>query len=302
MNDKSLIEKWLSDDLTIEERRAFNTLEDTPFHKKIIEDAFKFKASHFLEMPDFESFKEQISEPEIAVKKLHWIKPMLKIASVLVVGLGIYYVFFLNMKTEVQTMVAEKTTIELPDTSIIILNALSEVRYNEKKWDSNREIELEGEAFFDVAKGARFDVVTEKGTVSVLGTEFNVKQRGDYFEVGCYEGTVRVVTNSNTEILEMGDNFIWSMGDMLTGRHNQKTPLWTKGSSDFQRIPVSEVLAELARQYDVNITFEGIDGNQLFTGSFVHTDLEDALISISEPLGLKYVILKPNMVRLITSD
>ncbi len=302
MNDKSLIKKWLSDSLTQEERIAFEALEDTPFHKGIIEDASKFRASHFSEMPDFETFKKRVAEPGLSVKMLHRIRPMLRLASVLIVGLGIYYFFFLNKTTEVQTLVAEKTTIELPDASRVVLNALSEVRYNEKDWGKKREIELEGEAFFDVAKGAKFDVVTTKGTVSVLGTEFNVKQRGKFFEVTCYEGTVRVVTNEKTEILEVGDEFKWNMGDVITSRHIQKVPQWTNNRSDFQRIPVSEVLAELERQYDVKLTVDGVDVNQLFTGTFRHTDLEDALSSISEPLGLKYEVIKPKLVRLSISE
>ena len=302
MNEKSLIEKWLSDDLTQEERTAFEALEDAPYYNEIIEDASKFKASHFSDMPDFETFKKRVAKPEVPVKKLYWLKPMLRIASVLVVSLGVYYFFFLNTMTEVQTMVAEKTTIELPDASHVVLNALSEVRYDEKNWENKREIKLKGEAFFDVAKGAKFDVVTAKGTVSVLGTEFNVKQRGDFFEVACFEGTVRVVTSERTEILEVGDNFKWHMGDVVTGRHIQTTPQWTKDRSSFQRVPVSEVVAELERQYDVNITIEGVDQDQLFTGTFVHTDLENALMSISEPLGLKYEVIKPKMVRLSTSE
>ena len=156
---------------------------------------------------------------------------------------------------------------------------------------------MEGEAFFDVAKGAKFDVVTTKGTVSVLGTEFNVKQRGNFFEVACFEGTVRVVTDDYTEILQAGDNFKLFDGEMATGKNTYEEPQWTKNRSYFQRVPVSEVFAELERQYDVTVTFEDIDSNQLFTGVFLHNDLETALMSVSEPLDLQYQILKPGMVR-----
>ncbi|CAM4082189.1 FecR family protein [Zobellia nedashkovskayae] len=302
MNKKSLIEKWLSDDLTEEERIAFEALEDTPFHKDIVANASKFKASGFSEMPNFKSFKKRIKAPEVPVKKLQWLNPMLKIASVLMLGLGVYYFLFMNVMTEVHTMVAEKTTIELPDSSRVVLNALSEVSYNEKNWEDKREIKLQGEAFFDVAKGAKFDVVTSKGTVTVMGTEFNVKQRGDFFEVACFEGTVRVVTDNKTEILKVGDNLKWYKGVLVTGQHTQKEPQWTKNSSAFQRIPVSEVLAELERQYDIKITLESVDVNQLFTGAFVHDNLENALMAISEPLSLEYEVIKPNTVRLSTSE
>ena len=68
------------------------------------------------------------------------------------------------------------------------LNELSQLEYNASKWDENRSLELKGEAFFDVEKGKRFDVTTEFGNVSVLGTEFNVLSRDSIFKVSCYEG------------------------------------------------------------------------------------------------------------------
>lgn len=299
MNTNDLIKKWLSDELSEQETKAFDALEDAPFNKSIVEDAARFKAEQFSKMPDFETFKRQHLAPkETPVRKLDWMRPMLRIASVLMIGLGVYYFFFLNRMTDVQTLMAQKTTIELPDTSKVVLNALSEVHYNAENWDEKREIELKGEAFFDVAKGAKFDVVTEKGTISVLGTEFNIKQRGSFFEVTCYEGTVRVVTPDHTEILKVGDNFQQYNGQVTTGRHTQEMPQWTNNMSDFQRIPVSEVFAELERQYGVALTFENIDTDQLFTGGFVHNDLENALTAITEPLGLDYQIINSDEVRL----
>ncbi|NJB71351.1 ferric-dicitrate binding protein FerR (iron transport regulator) [Saonia flava] len=298
MDKNKLIEKWLSGELTEEESKAFSTLEEAPFYTNIIEDASQFKASHFSSMPDFDVFKERITSEKTSVKTIDWFKPMMRIASVLIIGIGIYSIFFLNKMVEVETLVAEKTTIELPDESQVVLNALSEVRYNKKDWKTNREIELKGEAFFDVAKGAKFDVVTETGTVSVLGTEFNIKHRGDIFEVSCYEGTVRVVTSKNTQILQAGDNYKSINGEMLTGKQTNEMPKWINNMSEFQRTPVSEVFAELERQYGVIIETEKINTDQLFTGGFAHDNLQSALKAISEPLGMEYKIIKPNKVRL----
>ena len=300
MDTNDLLKKWLSNDLSHEEAQVFDALDDTPFYKRIVEDANSFKAEQFSKMPDFETFKKQrlVVEDTTKVRSLNWFKPMLKIASVLVIGFGIYYYFLFNQMTDVQTQVAEKTTIELPDGSSVALNALTEVHYNADTWNSKREIELEGEAFFDVAKGAKFDVVTQGGTISVLGTEFNVKQRESYFEVFCYEGTVRVVTPEHTKILKVGDHFKMYKDKAVTGKHTQKLPLWTDNMSDFQRIPVSEVFAELERQYGVALTFTNIDTDQLFTGGFVHDNLENALIAVTQPLDLDFLIINSDEVRL----
>ena len=302
MDQNQLIEKWLSDTLTEEEKKAFDALDEAPFYESIIEDASQFKASNFSKMPDFEDFKNRIPSKETPVKKLQWYKPMLRIASVLVLLFGVYYMFFFNAMTEVQTMVAQKTTIELPDASRVVLNAGSEVRYNKGNWDKNRAIELEGEAFFDVAKGAKFDVITPAGTVTVVGTEFNVKQRGTIFEVTCYEGLVRVTTITGTEILRVGDNFLAIDGEIKTAKHTAPSPEWISNKSQFKRMPVSEVFSELERQYGITIISEKIPTEVLFTGSFEHNNLENALKAVCEPLGLNFEILKQNKVRLSIRD
>lgn len=297
MNEDYLIKKWLADALTPEESEAFEALEDTALFKDIVADASAFKASQFSTVEDFQTFKERLQVDEKSVKKLDWVKPLMRIASVFVLGFALYFFFVYENLTSVRTEVGEKVSITLPDASLVTVNALSEIAYNEKKWDQKREIELEGEAFFDVAKGIKFDVITSTGKVSVLGTEFNVKQRGSFFEVRCFEGSVRVISIGNEEILEQGESFRVFNGIATSGRNMHSLPQWTKNFSNFQRVTVSEVFAELERQYGVKVTLEDVKTEQLFTGGFAHDNLDNALKSIAEPLDLEYAILQSDKVR-----
>ena len=159
-----------------------------------------------------------------------------------------------------------------------------------------------GEAFFDVAKGSKFNVITSEGVVSVLGTQFNVKQRGNYFEVKCFEGVVKVVSRSFTEELRGGDNFRLENGESSLGKNPYKHPQWTKNVSSFDRVSLSEVFAELERQYDINVKIENLGSDDLFTGGFVHDNLENALRSITEPLDLTYAIDSSDQVRIYPSE
>lgn len=300
MDTNVLIQKWLTGELSEEERKAFDALEEASFYKDIVEDASYFKASHFSEVNDFATFKDKYITEDVSetkVVQMQWYQPMLRIASVVVVAFGLYFAFLYNSDTQIDTAFAEKTTFTLPDASQVTLNAQSEVSYNSNDWDDKREIELKGEAFFDVAEGAKFDVLTDEGTVSVLGTEFNVKQRGSLFEVTCYEGTVRVVSNGITKILQAGDDFQRINGEIITGKNRVASPAWTNNMSYFKRLPVAEVFAELERQYNVKVEVENVPSEQLFTGGFAHDDLNTALKAVSEPLGLDYQILKDDMVR-----
>ncbi|MBT8179931.1 MAG: FecR family protein [Eudoraea sp.] len=297
MNKDELIKKWLADELSPEEASAFESLEDASFLKDIITDASAFKASHFSKPEDYQIFKDRLRDRDSRSKKVIWIKPLLRIASVFLIGFALYYFLWPNNLTEINTQFGEQLVVALPDESSVRVNAQSEIVFNEKKWASNREVKLEGEAFFDVVKGGRFQVVTPEGEITVLGTEFNVKQRGSFFEVKCYEGRVQVNSGDHMVILEVGDNFRSANGEISTGKNSFNTPQWTRNISNFQRIAVSEVFAELERQYGVEIIIEEINTDQLFTGGFVHDNLDKALKSITEPLQLDYKIITTDKVR-----
>jgi ferric-dicitrate binding protein FerR (iron transport regulator) len=146
---------------------------------------------------------------------------------------------------------------------------------------------LEGEAFFDVEKGKSFKVITDVGTVIVLGTEFNVKQRQDYFEVVCYEGLVLVETSNESLKLPAGKSFRIIKGEVFKSETQFESPTWTEDISTFHSVPFEMIIAEFERQYDVKIKVKKQYLDELYTGSFTHTDIETALKSIALPFNLE---------------
>lgn len=301
MEKDYLIEKWLQDDLTAEERKAFEALTEASSFQRILDNASHFKASHHSEVPTFETLSSQLPEHTL-VKKLHWRMPMMRIAGVAIVAIGIYFLFFASKLTYVETMASEKTEIVLPDTSTVTLNASSEISYSKSKWNKNRVVNLEGEAYFKVAKGAKFSVATSEGIVTVLGTQFNIKQRGDFFDVTCYEGRVRVDAQQGSKELLPGDTFRID-GELVSfSSTNFQQPSWTENISNFKSVPFEQVITELERQYNIEITYDGKIAGKLFSGSFVHNSLENALNSITTPLNLRYKIEASNQVFLINNE
>lgn len=115
---------------------------------------------------------------------------------VLMIGIPLYY---LNVKylsksyndklTEIITPMGSKTQLTLDDGTKVWLNAGSILRYNRNYNKSNRDLYLEGEAFFDVKKNAELPMVVRAGDLrlKVLGTAFNVKA---YKEEGTIETTL----------------------------------------------------------------------------------------------------------------
>ena len=302
MDKNTLLEKWLNDTLSDAEMKAFQEMDDYPFYKDIVDHASSFKASSFSGVADFDVLKERLSQKTATPSKLISSAWIMRIASVFVIGFALFYFFLFNTDVRVETLIGQKTTIELPDASVVVLNASSEIEYSKKGWVNNRSLNLSGEAFFDVTKGTTFDVITPSGTITVLGTEFNVKQRGAAFEVVCYEGSVRVATGPYSEVLKAGDRLRLSNGKLYVNKTTYRNPQWIGNVSDFQQVPFLEVIEELERQYQVKIIRKGVPVEALFTGGFVHDSLENALQSIAEPMDLNFVITDTNEVILTTRE
>ncbi|MHA7058162.1 FecR family protein [Aquimarina sp. M1] len=291
MDREYLIKKWLSDELTDTELEAFKKLDDYKMHTKILEGAQYFKASDVSEIEGIdEMYARMYHADKVVSEKTNWYIPLLKITAAIVVLLGVSFFFFSNNAATYKTLASQKLTIELPDASEVILNATSEIVFDEKTWNDKREVNLDGEAFFKVEKGSAFDVITKDGKITVLGTQFNVKNRENYFEVKCFEGLVKVESKEYDHNLPAGSTLRIIDGKITFETVNLNRPQWLSNISSFKSVPFYEVIKEFERQYNVSIMFEDIDTNRLFTGGFVHNDMEDGLKSITLPLDLTYNI------------
>ena len=292
MENEDYIKKWLEGTLDEKEKALFERTDAYKSLQDLSNSLMSFKAPEYDMDAGYEALNARISAKNGRVVSMSWLSPLLKAVAVLVAIAGSYFLFLLDPSIVVKTVAVEKTEITLPDSSFVALNALSRLAFHEKKWAKERRVQLDGEAFFEVAKGSRFDVITSAGTISVLGTAFNVVNRKDYFEVICYEGSVRVA--SGNEILILLPKQIFQKINGIGSRENEKDtnnlPDWRRGESSFESIPFHHVVQEFERQYNVSITTRNVDSDQLFTGTFTHSDLSLALKSIAIPLNLSYKV------------
>ncbi|MEZ4792948.1 MAG: FecR family protein [Gelidibacter sp.] len=286
MNRKELIYKWLNHELNADEIEAFKKLEDYDALVKLSDGVKGFKAPEYAASEELPSILQRIEHKKDSKKS--WFSIAMSIAAIFAVCFGFYY-YTTTLDSTFKTLAAQKQTIELPDGSTAHLNALSELRFNAHHWKKLREVQLDGEAYFKVAKGSKFEVKTDVGIVTVLGTQFNIKQRNSYFEVVCYKGLVNVRYGTYDINLPPGSRFLIRDGKLIaTEKEHSTVPSWIDNYSHFKSVPYKEVLAEFERQYDVTIDLKDVDDAQLFTGSFVHDNMETALKSITLPLKLTY--------------
>jgi len=299
MNKESLIKKWLAEELSETELNEFKQLNDYDMHMKVLEGAQYFKASEVSTVATIDEFYEKLENTSDSYsQKRSWYKPLLKIAAVLVVLLGTSLFFLTQNDNSFKTLASQKLTLELPDASEVVMNSKSELSFDEDEWNDKREVLLVGEAFFKVMKGASFDVITKNGKVTVLGTQFSVKDRGNFFEVTCFEGLVSVNHREGSHDLPPGSTLRIMDGIITFETVDFNRPQWLNNVSSFKSVPFYEVIYEFERQYDITIDLKDINAKRLFTGGFVHNNMEDGLKSITLPLDLTYSIDKDNNITL----
>lgn len=164
--------------------------------------------------------------------------------------------------------------ITLPDGSSVWLNANSTLKYPSRFDGNERVVELEGEAYFDVSHQASlvpFLVKTDKQTVEVLGTEFNVSAYSDDPETQTtlVEGRVRVATTADhrPHILAPGQQAVTLGKDIETKEVDIEPYIaWKNGHFLFDNTPLSTIADQLAKWYDIRVVFKDPVQSERFYG------------------------------------
>lgn len=230
------------------------------------------------------STKVSENKPKVIQLYLKW---AMSIAAIFVLFFGVKN-YLTASKTSIVTNYGEQKSITLIDGSDVILNAKSSIKYNASSWKDKRELLLDGEAYFKVAKGNTFTVHTKNGSVTVLGTQFNVNSSTNYFNVICYEGKVKVVAGNKTNILTPGKGISTTNATQSLFKIETKKPNWIHGESSFNNTPLVFVIAELEKQFHVTFDKTAIDENIKYTGSFNNKKLTLALLTVFKPMHISW--------------
>ena len=176
------------------------------------------------------------------------------------------------------------------------MNSGSEIEYKKWNWDNHRNLELDGEAYFRVAKGKKFEVKTNLGKVTVLGTQFNVKARKNRFDITCFEGRVKVNYKDKEIILTPGKSVAFENGKQLNLLVDTQKPEWLENKIAFNKENLSNILDEIQRQYNVTIEVQANYSNELFTGKMPLDNLDVALQIIATTYHLEPNKISPNKI------
>jgi len=285
MKNEFYLAAWMADEIANEELQKLVSLEDFYAYKRIKETLENTTTPKLDVAASYADFLQKINpEKETKIKRLlpNW---AYAVAAAVVL---LFAVNSLIGENNTLTTYGEQESISLNDGSKVKLNAKSALRYK-KNWEYDRTVFLEGEAYFTITKGDKFDVETKHATVSVLGTEFNIITRDNYFEVICYEGKVSVQQEGKTIVLTPGNGIRIIDNEAIQKlTTKEKTASWKSGVSKFNSVPVKHLFNAIENEFNITINSDNIDDNILFTGSFEHNNVEATLESICLLLDVKF--------------
>jgi transmembrane sensor len=152
----------------------------------------------------------------------------------------------------------------LPDGSNVWLNAASSITYPTVFAGKERQVDISGEAYFEVAKNERQPFVVRQGeiTVQVLGTRFDANCYGDAAAgmITLLEGKVRVEKGAAESLLEPGQQAVMrtAAGGISIHRHPDISAVmaWKNDSFGFHDADIGSVMQEVERWYDVQVVYE----------------------------------------------
>lgn len=191
---------------------------------------------------------------------------------------------------------AEVRTVRLPDGSEITLNHYSSLTYPERFRQANREVTLNGEAYFEVAKDAEhpFIVQAEAVKVQVLGTHFNVEAYRNDPEVRTtlLEGSVAVTDQSNSAriVLRPNESAIYNKEKKSLVReaaaHAPEEIAWRHGKFIFHNLPLQEIVRQLSNSFgvDIRIGKEALRNYKL-TASFTNGESLEQILTLLQQAG-----------------
>jgi ferric-dicitrate binding protein FerR (iron transport regulator) len=228
------------------------------------------------------------------------------VALLLVAGVAVRWITG-KPPVQVRTAYGSIRRVVLPDRSVVTLNGNSALSYS-PVWSDNqaREVWLEGEAFFAVThqhrKGnARFLVHINGATVEVLGTQFNVSNRGTDVRVVLSQGRIKLSLAERKENLYMlpGEVVEISGAGSKVNRRKADPELyaaWRNGELIFNETPLGEIARIIESTYGRKVAFSQPDLSAYRISGTIPGDNLDMLLEALAVSSDLQIIQKSNTI------
>ncbi len=182
--------------------------------------------------------------------------------------------------------------LTLPDGSKVWLNSVAKIAYPRTFSGDTREIQLWGEAFFEVQSRPKqpFVVRTKALSITVLGTAFNVSAYDDEPSMSATvsEGSVRVTHGSSTAVVRAGQRALLGLADQrlsLQQANVDQALAWKNGYFHFDGVKVDAIMRQLERWYDLDVSYGNRMPDVEFSGIMQRKENANQVFEILEETG-----------------
>lgn len=254
---------------------------------------------------------QSATKPKAKIRSLAW----MRVAALFIVVAGMAfmilrftadapksYITILNPSGKIKQVV-------LPDSSLVWMNAVSELRYA-KDFKKDRDLQLKGEAYFDVTPdpGHPFRITAGGVQTTVLGTSFNIKAYDSEKEtiVSVVHGRVQVADAAKilgvlTPSMQL--TFNRQLKNARTEKLDTEAAVaWKEGKLQFEGASLGDIAGSLERWYNVSIHFTNPEARacRYYMGFDNKLPLKELLSSIAQLTGMTYTIDSNNNTILLS--
>ena len=219
---------------------------------------------------------------------------LFRYAAIFILLLSLPFVYFIGKKqgfspetyTTISCALGDKTEIVLPDSSKVTLNSGSKLTFNNNFDEGERNLFLEGEAFFNVTKDKQNPFIVKAGEVEVevLGTEFNLKAYPEENRISTtlVEGSLKVTSKNQSTVIKPGQKLVYNKVTRLMEKQflADTTPEteWKEGRLVFRNESLADLELKLERWFDVDIDFADDEvKSKRFTGILERESILEAV-------------------------
>ena len=287
-DEKLVLDEWKSNHL-----KEYETLADLDANwSNMSQTEYK----EFNTQKAWQKIEGQINEQPEKETQTFTLNPFIKYAiaasvmlAVIFTGIKMFghsennYVAFSNTSNQVKTL-------QLDDGTNVYLAKNTTIEYQED-FANNRNINLDGEAFFDVHRDEShpFIIHTDNSEVEVLGTSFDVNTKTSQTIVSVKSGRVEL-RNPNQKVILTKNESASSDGTQITPKTtvNPNYLAWKTGEFEFNNTPIDEVVNTLNSYYNTKVVLaDKVDKNISFTGDFKQEKLENIIDAITLSCNLQ---------------
>lgn len=177
----------------------------------------------------------------------------------------------------------------LQDGTEVWLNAMSSLRYPTSFTGSERQVELNGEGYFEVAKDKShpFIVKTNNAAIRVLGTHFNINTYdGEDMKATLLEGSIQASNNSSSMLLKPGQQAVAKSNAseiQVKDVNANESVAWKNGFFVFHNDNIVTIMNQLIRWYDIDVVYHGDVAQKRFDGDYSNSkDISELLNALEQ--------------------